>query len=87
MSHGGRVQYTLRNKITLQLLNRIFCRNSSLQAVCDTLIARMRGCVSSLRIKVVDSNCNYSVAVRVNRVMSGSLCAERIKPVSEEDKM
>ena len=25
-----------------------FCRNSSLQAVCDTPIARITGCVSSL---------------------------------------
>ena len=26
----------------------MFCRNSSLQAVCDTPIARITGCVSSL---------------------------------------
>ena len=30
---------------------------------------------------------NYSVAIRVNRVMLGSLCAETIKPVSEGDKI
>ena len=35
---------------TLQLRDRIFCRNSSLQAVCDTQIARITGCVYSLRI-------------------------------------
>ena len=29
---------------------------------------------------------NYSVAIMVNRVMLGSLCAETIKPVSEGDK-
>ena len=34
-----------------------------------------------------DSPCNYSVAIRVNRVMLVSLCAETIKPVSEEDKI
>ena len=33
-----------------------------------------------------DSPYNYSVAIRVNRVMLGSLCAETIKPVSEGDK-
>ena len=37
-------------KNTLQLWDRILCRNSSLQAVCDTPIARITGCVSSLRI-------------------------------------
>ena len=31
--------------------------------------------------------CNYSVAIRVNRVMLVSLCAETIKHVSEGDKM
>ena len=38
------------NKNTLQLRDRRFCRNSSLQAVCDAPIARITGCVSSLRI-------------------------------------
>ena len=57
------------------------------QAVCDTPIARITGCVSSLRIEVGDSPYNYSVAIRVNRVMSVSLCAETIKPVSEGDKI
>ena len=55
--------------------------------LCDTPIARITGCVFSSRIKVGDSPCNYSVAIRVNRVMLGSLCAETIKPVSEGDKI
>ena len=38
------------------------------------------GCV------VGDTPCNCSVAIRVNRVMLVSLCAESIKPVSEGDK-
>ena len=50
-----------------------FVENSYLQAVCDTPIARITGCVSSSRIKVGDSPCNYSVAIRVSRVMLGSL--------------
>ena len=33
-----------------ELWDRIFCRNSSSQAVCDTPIARITSCVSSLRI-------------------------------------
>ena len=61
--------------------------NSSLQAVCDTPIARITSCVSSIRIQVGDSPCNYSVAIRVSRVLLGSLCAETIKPVSEGDKI
>ena len=78
----------MNNENTLQLWDRIFCRNSSLQAVCDTPIARITGCVSLLRISVGDSPCNYSsVAIRVNRVMLVSLCAETIKPVSEGDKI
>ena len=40
-----------------------------------------------LRISVGDSPCNYSVAIRVNSVMSVSLWAESIKPVSEGDKI
>ena len=56
-------------------------------AVRDTPIARITGCVSSLRILVGDSPCNYSVAIRVNRVMLGSLCGETIKLVSEGDKI
>ena len=32
-------------------------------------------------------SCNYSVAIRVNRVMLVSLCAETIKPVSEGGKI
>ena len=35
-----------KNNNTLQLWDRIFCRNSFLQAVCDTPIARITGCVS-----------------------------------------
>ena len=38
------------NENTLQLWDRIFRRNSCLQAVCDTPIARITSCVSSLRI-------------------------------------
>ena len=44
-----RIEY-FENKNTLQLWDRRFCRNSSLQAVCDTPIARITSCVSSLRI-------------------------------------
>ena len=58
-----------------------------MQAVCDTPIARITGCVSSLRVQVGDSPCNYSVAIRVNSVMLVSLCAETIKPVSEGDEI
>ena len=54
--------------------------------MCDTPIARITDCVFSLRIEVGDSPYNYSVAIRVNRVMLVSLCAETIKPVSEGDK-
>ena len=65
-----------------------FRRNSSLQAACDTSIARVTGCVSSLRILVGDSLlCNYSVAISVNRVMLVSLFAETKKPVSEGEKI
>ena len=39
-----------KNRNTPQLEDRIFRRNSSLQAVCDAPIARITGCVSSLRI-------------------------------------
>ena len=54
--------------------------------MCDTLIARVTGCVSLLRIYVGDSPYNYSsVAIRVNRVMLVSLCAETVRPVSERD--
>ena len=50
--------------------------------MCDTPIARITGWVSSLRIYAGDSSCNYnSVAIRVNRVMLGSLCAETMKPI------
>ena len=44
-----------------------------MQAVCDTPIARITGCVSSLVIWVGDSPWNYSVAIRVNRLMLVSL--------------
>ena len=46
--------------------------------MCDTPIARVTGCVSSLKIYVGDSPCNYSVAIRV---MFISLCAETINPL------
>ena len=67
----------------------MLCRNSSLQAVCDTPIARITGCVSSFKDIGRRLPCNYSVlvAIRVNRVMLDSLCAETIKPVSEGDKI
>ena len=55
--------------------------------MCDTPIARTTSCVSSLRIYVGDSPYNYSVAIRVNRVILVSLCAETIKPVSEGHKI
>ena len=45
-----RTAFIIQNQNTLQLYDRRFCRNSSLQAVCDTPIARITGCVSSLRI-------------------------------------
>ena len=38
------------NKYILQLCDRRFRRNSSLQAVCDTPIACITSCMSSLRI-------------------------------------
>ena len=40
----------IKNENTLQLWDRRFRRNSSLQAVCDTPIARITSCVSSWRI-------------------------------------
>ena len=49
--------------------------------MCDTPIARITSCVSSLRISVGDSPYNYSVAIRVNRMILVSLCAETVKPV------
>ena len=39
-----------KNENTLQLWDRRFRRNSSLQAVCDAPVARITSCVSSLRI-------------------------------------
>ena len=54
--------------------------------MCDTPIARITSCVSSLKIEVGDSPYNYSVAIRVDRVMLVSLCAETIKPVSDGSK-
>ena len=44
--------------------------------MCDTPIARIARCVSSLTISFGDSPCNCSLAIRVNRVMLGRLCAE-----------
>ena len=38
--------YIIKINNTIQLRDRRFCRNSSLQAVCDTPIARTAGCVS-----------------------------------------
>ena len=38
----------IKNKIHSSCEIKDFCRNSSLQAVCDTPIARITGCVSSL---------------------------------------
>ena len=73
--------YCTKTKNTLQLWHRRFCRNSSLQAVCDTPIARITGCLSSLRMYVGDSPCNYSVAIRVVPVILVSLCAETTKSV------
>ena len=64
-----------------------FVENSSLNAVCYTPIMRITGCLSSLRISVGDSPWNYSVAIRVNRVMLVSLCAETMKPVFEWNKV
>ena len=46
----GDITYIIKNENTLQLWDRILGRNSSLQAVCDTSIARITSCVSSLRI-------------------------------------
>ena len=39
-----------KDKNTLQLWDRSFCGNPSLQAVCDPPISRITGCVSSLRV-------------------------------------
>ena len=55
--------------------------------LCDTPIARIKGCVSGLRLWVSDSPCNYSVAIRVNGVMLVSLCAETILPVFEGNQI
>ena len=71
----------MRSKILWKLIKDF------VQAVCDTPIARIVGCVSSLGIQVGDSPWNYSVAIRINRVMLGSLCAKTIKPVCEGDKI
>ena len=54
-------------------------------SVRDSPFARITGCVSSLRIYPLATT--VSVAIRVNRVMLGSLCAETIKPVFEGDKI
>ena len=43
-------EYIIKNENTLQLGDRRFRRDSSLQAVCDTPIARITSCVSPLRI-------------------------------------
>ena len=59
----------------------------SLQDVGDSPIAHITGCMSSLRIPVGDSSCNYSGAIRVNRVMLFSVCAETVKPVFKGDKI
>ena len=55
-----------------------FFGNLYLQAACDAPIARITGCVSSLRILVGDSPCNESIAIRVNRVMLVSLFARKL---------
>ena len=67
--------------------SKILSKLVFLQSVCDTLIARITGCLSSLRILIGESPCNYSVATRVNSVMLGSLCTETLKPVSEGVKI
>ena len=69
----------IKNKIHSSCEIEYFVETHLVQAVCDTPIACISGCVSSLRIYVGDSPCNYSVAIRVNRVLLGSLCAETIK--------
>ena len=82
-------RYIIKIKIHSSCEIEDFCRNPSLQAVCDTPIARITGCVSSWRIWVGDSPCNYGVliAIGVNRVMLVSLCAETVKPVCVGDKI
>ena len=42
--------FILKNWNTFHLWDRRFYRNSSLQAMCDTPIARVTGCVSSLKL-------------------------------------
>ena len=79
--------YIIKNNIHSSCEIEDFVETHLCKAMCDTPIARIRGCVSSLRIEVGDSPCNYSVAIRVNRVMLVSLFAETIKPVSEGDKI
>ena len=44
---GEKCNHIIKNENTLELKYRIFCRNSYLQAVCDTPIARIMSCVSS----------------------------------------
>ena len=54
----------------------------------DFFVETITDCVPSLRIEAGDSPCNNSVvvAIRVNRAMLVSLCAETIKLVSAGDK-
>ena len=55
--------------------------------MCDTPIARITGCMSSLRKEVSDSSWNYiATCTRVNKVMLVCLCAGTIKPDLEGDK-
>ena len=65
------------------ILSKLLCK------LCVILQSRvLRVVCPHLRIRLVgDSPCNCSVAVRVNRLMVVSLCAETIKPVSEGDEI
>ena len=58
--------------------------------MCDTPIARITGCMSSLDYgyrSASNLRNTHSVDTRVNKLMLVSLCAESIKPVFEGDKM
>ena len=75
-------KHIIKNQNTLHpaVRSKISSKLIFLQAVCDTPIARITSCVSSFKdIGRPDSPCNYSVAIRVNRVMLVSLCAETMK--------
>ena len=55
----------IKNENTFQLWGRRFCRNSSLQAVCDTPIARITGCFSPSAGGLRKKKKNYGLCVLI----------------------